>query len=112
MSLPTSAPAPAQAPARSRPPIALMVQQHAEESALLRQVRSNLVRAPHVRLNQLRRLDDRIAAHLDGLAVAGQAGTACSQAALARPDVGELFTAAVRAIQDRDDAALERLLAI
>lgn len=89
-----------------------MVQQHAEEAALLRQVRSNLVRAPHVRLNQLRRLDDRIAAHLDGLTVAGEAGTACSQAALARPDAGELFAAAVGAIDNRDDAALDRLLAI
>ncbi|HSW03636.1 TIGR02270 family protein [Aquabacterium sp.] len=95
-----------------RAPVMQIVQQHAEESALLRQVRSVLVRAPHVRLNQLRRLDDRLAAHLDGLAVAGPAGTACTQAALARPDAGELFTAAVRAIEDRDDEALARLLAV
>jgi len=103
---------PAHATAPSRPPITLVVQQHAEESAVLRQVRSVLVRAPHVRLNQLRRLDDRLAAQLDGLAVAGAAGAACCQAALARPEAGELFTAAVRAIEDRDDDALDRLLAI
>lgn len=112
MSLSPSMASPAPTNIRSRPPIALMVQQHAEESALLRQVRSTLVRAPHVRLNQLRRLDDRIAAHLDGLAVAGAAGTASTQAALARPEVGELFAAAVGAIHHRDDAGLDRLLAI
>ncbi|MCK7500241.1 MAG: hypothetical protein MZW92_65540 [Comamonadaceae bacterium] len=38
-----------------------MIQQHAEESAILRNVRSVLVRAPHVKLRHLARLDERIA---------------------------------------------------
>lgn len=40
-------------------PIAAVIQQHAEEAAHLRHVRSVLVAAPHVKLHQLRRLDDR-----------------------------------------------------
>ena len=79
---------------------------------MLRHIRSVLVRAPHVRLHQLRRLDDRIAAHLDGLAVAGAYGTALCTAALERPGVGEVFALAVRAIDERDDATLDRLLAL
>lgn len=96
----------------SRPPIGPVLQQHAEESAVLRQVRSVLVRAPHVRLNQLRRLDDRLAAHLDGLATAGRPGVACAMAALERPEAGEVFTLSVLAIEGRDEATLERLLAL
>ena len=95
-----------------RPPIPAVVQQHAEESAVLRQIRSVLVRAPHVRLRHLRRLDDRIAAHLDGLAVAGDYGTALCRAALERTGAGEVFALAVRALDERDDRALERLAAL
>ncbi len=96
----------------SRPPIPVVVQQHAEESAILRNVRSVLVRAPHVKLLHLRRLDDRIAAHLDGLAVAGEFGTKLCLAALETPGVGEVFAVAVRAIEDKDTQGLARLLAI
>ena len=93
-------------------PIPVVVQQHAEEAATLRNTRSFLVSAPHVRLYQLRRLDDRIAAHLDGLAVAGEYGSKLARAALENPGRGETFTAAVRAIEDRDAVGLEKLLAI
>jgi len=95
-----------------RPPIPVVVQQHAEESAMLRHVRSVLVRAPHVRLRHLQRLDDRIAAHLDGLAVAGRYGQAICTAALERPGAGEVFALAVRAIEERDAAVLDRLTAL
>jgi len=61
-------------------PIPLVIQQHAEESAHLRHMRSVLTAAPHVKLHHLRRLDDRLAAHLDGLAVAGEFGsTVCER---------------------------------
>lgn len=95
-----------------RPPIPVVVQQHAEESALLRHVRSVLVRAPHVRLRHLRRLDDRIAAHLDGLAVAGKYGTALCTAALERAGTGEVFALAVRLVDERDERGLDRLVAL
>ena len=90
----------------SRAPIPVVVQQHQEESASLRATRESLVRAPHVRLHHLRRLDDRIAAHLDGLAVAGEFGSGLCEAALESPGIGEVFAATVRAIEDRN-AAIE-----
>ena len=71
-----------------------------------------LVRAPHVKLHQLRRLDDRIAAHLDGLAVASEFGWELCEAALETPGVGEMFAATVRAIEDRNSAGLDQLLAL
>lgn len=100
------------APTLSRPPIAAVVQQHAEESAHLRHVRSVLVRAPHVKLLHLGRLDERIEAHLDGLAVAGEYGQRCARAALERPGAGEVFAVAVGALESHDEAGLERLLAL
>jgi uncharacterized protein (TIGR02270 family) len=96
----------------ARPPVLVVVQQHAEESAALRDVRSVLVRAPHVRLPELRRHDDRIAAHLDGLAVAGSDGIALCTAALERPGAGEVFALAVLAIAERDRSAMDRLMAL
>jgi len=93
-------------------PIPAVVSQHAEEAAILRNTRSVLVRAPHVKLHHLRRLDDRIAAHLDGLAVAGEFGSRLCEAALERPGKGEVFAAAVRAIEEKDAQQLDRLFAL
>jgi len=106
--LPDAAP-----PARyRRPPLAVIVQQHVEDAAQLRLVRSLLVRAPHVRLLQLGRLDERLAAQLDGIAVAGPAGAAASDAALDPPCAAQLFVAMVLAIETRDLSRLRRLLTI
>ena len=96
----------------ARPIVQAVVQQHAEEAAMLRHVRSVLVRAPHVALLHLGRLDERIAAHLDGLAVAGAPGTALCLAALERPGVGEVFALAVRALESRDSRLLDHVLAL
>ena len=93
-------------------PILPVVRQHAEESANLRNMRSGLVTAPHVKLHHLRRLDDRIAAHLDGLAVAGEFGWKLCEAALETPGVGEVFAATVRAIEDKNLPGLDKLLAL
>lgn len=89
-----------------------VVIQHADEVAALRQIRSVLVRAPQVSLRDLRRLDDRIAAHVDALSIAGRFATACCTRALERPTTGPVFAAAVHAIHGQDTAALERLLAV
>jgi uncharacterized protein (TIGR02270 family) len=96
----------------NRAPIPFVVQQHAEDVAVLRNTRTFLVSAPHVKLHQLRRLDDRLAAHLDGLAVAGDYGSKLAATALESPGRGEAFTATVRAIEDRDVLGLDKLLAI
>jgi uncharacterized protein (TIGR02270 family) len=96
----------------STAPIPTVVTQHVEEAAILRNIRSTLVTAPHVRLHQLRRLDDRLAAHLDGIAVAGAFGSKLCEAALETPGVGEIFAAAVRAIEDRNSQRLGKLFAV
>ena len=98
--------------AASRPAIPAILDQHVEEAAILRNIRAAQVTAPHVRLFQLRRLDDRIAAHLDGLAVAGDAAMTLCEAALETPGIGELFAATVRAAEAGDWACLERLIAV
>jgi len=92
--------------------VPIVVQQHVEESAHLRGVRSVLVRAPHVNVHHLRRLDDRLAAHLDGIAIAGEYGVALCTAMLENPHKGHVFTAAVRAMANGDAASLNKLLAL
>jgi uncharacterized protein (TIGR02270 family) len=98
--------------AASRQPVLPVVHQHAEESAILRNTRSVLVRAAHVRLLHLARIDERIAAHLDGLAVAGEHGARLCEAALETPGTGEVFAAALGAIASRDQARMDRLFAL
>lgn len=95
-----------------RPVIAAIVQQHAEEAVFLRELRTRLVRAPHVGLLQLGRLDERIEAHLDGLRVAGGDGIARLLALLDGAGAGAVFALAVRALETRDGALLGRLLAV
>lgn len=94
-----------------RSPVPLVVQQHVDEAVQLRRVRSVLVRAPHVGLTRLARLDERIAAHLDGIGIAGALGSALSLRALERAGTAEFFAVTVRAIEDRDTDRLSRLLA-
>jgi uncharacterized protein (TIGR02270 family) len=96
----------------TRPPIPVVVAQHVEESSHLRHVRSVLLRSPHVQLHRLQRLDDRIAAHLDGIAVAGDFGLKLCTEALESPSAGAVFTLAVRALELKDAALLQRLFAI
>ncbi|MDZ7856482.1 TIGR02270 family protein [Sphaerotilus sp.] len=61
--------------------ISVITNQLVEGVVDLRQVRVGLEHAPHVRLLNLRRLDDRLAACLDGIVVAGGLGSAyCAMA--------------------------------
>ncbi|RZJ10566.1 MAG: TIGR02270 family protein [Rubrivivax sp.] len=101
-------------PDRDPPPVLhAVVQQHAEETAMLRQARAALVRAPHVGLELLGRHDERIEAHLDGLLVAGVAGKALAQQQWLEDesDIGASFTAAVLALRQGDRRWLDELLA-
>ncbi len=98
--------------ADSRQPVLLVIQQHAEESAILRHTRSVLVRAPHVKLLHLARLDERISAHLDGVAVAGEYGSSLWDSALVTPGAGEVFAAAVGAIESKSEARIDRIFAL
>lgn len=93
-------------------PIPHIVQQHAEEAAILCNIRSAQVTAPHIKLHHLRRIDDRIVAHLDGLAIAGEYGMKVCEAALESPRMGVVFTLAVRTIETRDEQLLDKLFAL
>ena len=96
--------------ATSRQLILYVVQQHVEESAILHNPRSVLTSAHHVKLHRIRRIDDRIAAHLDGIAVAGEFGWKLCDAALEVPNAGTVFAATERAIEDKNLPALDKLL--
>ncbi len=95
-----------------RPPIEAVIRQHAEDAVVLHNMRMAQVRAPHVRLHHLGRLDERLAAHLDGLLVAGEFGSRLCGTALENPGASELFVATVLALENGDAARLEQLLAL
>lgn len=89
-----------------------VIQQHADDAAILASSRLALVEAPHPRLDQLDRFDRRLAAHLDGLRLSGEEGWAMCDAALEHPSPGAVFTTAVRALEARDRTRLERIFAL
>ncbi len=90
-----------------------VIQTHAEEAIALRSTRTFLVAAPHAKLHQMNSFDMRLAAHLDGLAVAGEYGSKkLAATAFERLDRGQSFTETVRAIEERDVLGLDKLLAI
>lgn len=89
-----------------------IVRQHAEESAHLWSVRDRLLRAAHITLRDLRAHDDRISAHLDGIAAAGEAGWRLCQELLENPGAGETFSATVRALDDHHPKRVMQMLAV
>ncbi|HBN9935050.1 TPA: TIGR02270 family protein [Pseudomonas aeruginosa] len=91
--------------------IAAIVDQHAEEAAFLALLRDYAVRAPHYDLEELAELDQHIEAHLDGLAIAGQAGHDALLEQLDAHAQGEAFALAVLAMQAGDDALIGRMRA-
>lgn len=60
----------------------------------------------------LSRIDERISAHLDGVAAAGDYGFGLVREALGSPERGEVFLAAVRALEDRRIEFLADLFAL
>ncbi len=92
--------------------VPVIVRQHTEDAAVLHSIRTSLTVAPHVKLKHIRRFDDRVAAHLDGLAVAGEQGWPMIDAALERPAAGPMFAAAVTAIEAKSAERLNRLYAL
>lgn len=89
-----------------------IVTQHAEEAAFLWLLRAAAVRAPHYNLADVADLDERVEAHLDGLRVAGEAGWELCVEQLAHEEAGEVFAAAVLALESKNIKRLERVLAV
>jgi uncharacterized protein (TIGR02270 family) len=92
--------------------IAPVLDQHVEECAFLHDQRLDLISAPHVALRHLERHDNRLAAHVDGLRVAGDAGWRAAQAGLAREGPSALFGPVLMALEGRRTDRLEQLLAL
>ena len=87
-----------------------IVSQHAEESAFLWLLRDDAVQAPHYTLNDLKTLEGRIEAHLDGLRVAGDAAWAFCQEGLSQGEVGEVFAAGYMALDNSREDWLSQTL--
>jgi uncharacterized protein (TIGR02270 family) len=86
---------------------------HVEEAGSLFERRGALLDAAQVRLKDIQRtFDDRIAAHLDALAVAGEHAWQFCQASLDEPSRGAVCTAAVRALEDNRPDRLDKLFAL
>ncbi len=70
----------------------VIVDIHAEEAAILAANRATATQAPHRRLDDLATVDGRLAAHLDGLAIAAAHGAAAAEAGwTAAQEPGEVF---------------------
>ena len=92
--------------------IPAIIEQHAAEAAFLWVLRRHAVHAPHFRLEDLVKLDNRVEAHLDGLRVAGEEGWRQCELALESGESGEVFAAGLLALDNQDPAKLAKLLAI
>lgn len=88
--------------------------EYAEEAAFVWLQRASEVHAPHVDPQQCDDLDERLAANLDGLATAGEAGWEAAVEGLANCGAEDLFAPAVLALthpkgDDRFDTVVARL---
>ena len=92
--------------------IPAIVEEHAEQAAFLWLLRDRSVSAPHVRLIDLARLDERIDAHLDGLRVAGQEGWDIWRPTLTAEEPGEIFARAVLALYGGTPTEVDDVLAV
>lgn len=91
--------------------IPAVVSQHAEEASFLWLLRARAVTAPHYDLADLAKLDGRIDAHLDGLRIAGAAAWPLLAAPLEAGDAGDVFAAAVRALESGEPSWWQAVLA-
>ena len=93
------------------PIIESIVSQHAEEAAFLWLLRDLAVAAPHYSLQDLADLDERVEAHIDGLRVAGDPGWVFCSEGLQQQESGEVFAAAVIALEGDESQQLREVYA-
>jgi uncharacterized protein (TIGR02270 family) len=89
-----------------------IVTQHAEEAAFLWAQRTVVAHAPHFRFQDLARLDSRVEANIDGLRIAGEDGWQLCKKELQWKEPGEVFAAAVLALETGDPAKIQSTLAV
>ena len=88
--------------------IPIVIQQHAEEAAILWLRRDHAVGEPHYSLADLAKLDDQLEAHIDGLRIAGDDGWEICQQELSWEEPGEVFAAAVLALESGNAERIAR----
>ncbi len=89
-----------------------VVEQHAQEAAHLGGLRLKDVSAPHINLQYLARIDERISAHVDGLLLAGEHGWRQCLALFESADAGALFAATAAALQANHSDRLNHVFAL
>src|SRR5262245_50243614 len=85
---------------------------HVQEASSLCEARMAQVRLADVNLPSLRRLDDRLLAHFDALAVAGEAGWRLLDAELESPSRGASFAFVVRVLEQARVSSLDRIFGL
>jgi uncharacterized protein (TIGR02270 family) len=93
------------------PIIESIISQHAEEVAFLWLLRDVAVGAPHYSLKDLADLDARVADHIDGLRIAGDEGWPFCEHGLDHQESGEVFAAAVIALEGDDRRRIDQVVA-
>ena len=89
-----------------------VVTQHAEDAAFLWFSRDRAVRAPHYRLKDLARLDERVEANVDGLRVAKETGWKLAAEATKQEAPGELFAAGALAFESRNQERIDSVITL
>jgi uncharacterized protein (TIGR02270 family) len=87
-----------------------LVSQYAEETAFLWSRRHDVTHAAHYRLSDLAQADERLAAHIEGLHVSGICGWHYCEKGLERQEPGDVFAAAVVALETCDPDRIEKVL--
>ena len=87
---------------KTSPTILEIVRDHVDEASFLWLQRRSAVHAPNYLLEQFADLDQRLAAHIDGLRVSGNEGGKLLHAALDNEGPEDFFPAAVLAIEQKD----------
>ena len=94
------------------PVVRIVLEQHVEELTTLWAVRDGLCAAAHIQLRDLARFDERIAAHEDGCALAGDDGLRVLTAQLAEITPGGVFGLALVGFALNDHATIARCVAL
>ena len=87
-----------------------LVSQYAEETAFLWSRRNLAVHSSNYRLSDLAELDERLAGHIEGLHVSGVSGWHYCEEGLGRGEAGEVFAAAVVALETCDSRRLKKVV--
>ncbi|MBU3059268.1 TIGR02270 family protein [Pseudomonas indica] len=86
-----------------------ITEEHAEEAIFLWHLRTLATRQPHYLLDDLDLLDNRIAAHVDGLRINAEVGWAACRAQLADTGMPAIAPLTLMALEAADHARLESL---